>query len=294
MRAAVIFLDIDGVLVSGRCYQPADPDSPLVVPKAESWLELPSGRRVRRPEPLCVAALNLLTDASAAFLVVSSTWRIDWKLAELREAFRAWGVEAPVAGFTPRLPGRPRGEEIATWLNLSSDLTKVTFVILDDDSDMGELSSRLIQTSFQSGLTPTDAYRAFALLSQKPADNISSLSKSIADHPSTAPKSIAGDRPPDIPPAALSAEARARVLDFLEFVIGETDGSGHDYGLPHVADRARDLLAELNPTSAFSPSSEGTKPEVPPLSRPDCPLEVPWLWAYFSWRWRAWRGKKAR
>ena len=128
----VVFLDIDGVLCIKGC-------------------------RPGTFAPECVTALNWLTDATAAQIVVSSTWRhgTGW-----RERIEGKGITAKIIGRTPDLNDRnpgtviwtsvTRGTEIKTWLHRHAPRP---FVILDDDTDMDDLRDYLVQTSFDSGLT---------------------------------------------------------------------------------------------------------------------------------------------
>lgn len=152
--ARIIFLDIDGVLVNreslGREYK-------LLI------------RPHRGPTPLhrdCVSALNRITDATGAGLVISSTWRM-FGLAKMREILAEAGITAPVIGITPRLENmrgsiwvsQPRSAEITAWLAEHQGEVEA-FVILDDDSDMGALMPHLVKTKFEVGLTTDDARNA--------------------------------------------------------------------------------------------------------------------------------------
>jgi hypothetical protein len=122
--------------------------------------------------PDCVAALNYITDATAAKIVVSSTWRYDG-LDTCREHLERWRVTGEVIDMTP-LPehieacdiylGNSRGEEIALWLSKHEpDVT--SYVILDDDYDfLPHQTSRLVQTEFKYGLTMDHARMAVDIL----------------------------------------------------------------------------------------------------------------------------------
>ncbi len=138
----MIFLDIDGVLVT--------PSSSF-------------RRRVTGidAQPEAVAALDELVASTGAQVVVSSTWRLDHSVEELREVLSSWGVRAEVRGVTPS--GRYRCEEIQAWLDGCSDPVG-KFVIIDDMSDMGHLAAYLVATDFEIGLTPDLAKQAHELL----------------------------------------------------------------------------------------------------------------------------------
>jgi phosphoglycolate phosphatase-like HAD superfamily hydrolase len=150
----LIFLDFDGVLVTRK-----------------SWY-VRSGN-MATGDPDCVKALNRILEAAGADIVVSSTWRIGNSIAQLQEILSSWGVIGEVLDKTPRLietcgslyVARPRGDEIATFLENYQSVE--SFVILDDDADMGELLPRLVQTTFELGLTEADADKAIALLQEE-------------------------------------------------------------------------------------------------------------------------------
>jgi hypothetical protein len=155
----VIFLDIDGVLVNLASF---------------GLPESGSGSR-SRAHPDCVTALNAITDATGAVIVVSSVWRIGG-LARIKDILREWGVTGKVLSITPDLchqkdshlvvGGVCRGDEIQRWLDdyAESRGPVESFVILDDASDMRHLLPRLVQSRFETGLTPELARRAVELL----------------------------------------------------------------------------------------------------------------------------------
>ncbi len=153
----ILFLDIDGVLVNRQSFHD------------RKW-------KHANAHPDCVAALYRILAATGA----SSTWRIGQKLVDLREIINLrFGVEGPVIDKPPRLltetrhAGKPgqivlaaeRGDEIGKWLETHERHPIESYVILDDDSDMGKHKHRLVQTKFDEGLTMAHAERAIALLS---------------------------------------------------------------------------------------------------------------------------------
>jgi hypothetical protein len=140
----VVFLDIDGVLAPIRRWD-----------------------RYGDLDPACIQVLNEIVARGAADVVVSSTWRYGKTIAELQEMLDTEGFTGRVLDKTPTgAPGADRGEEIAAWL---ADHAVSGYVIIDDHADMGNLSTRLVQTHPAQGLQPADATRALAVLLQ-PAD----------------------------------------------------------------------------------------------------------------------------
>lgn len=136
MANTVIFLDVDGVLITGR----------------PNW---------KTPHKPAIDALNkLLADTNAA-IVVSSCWRIGRTVAELDKLLLSWGVAGEVVGRTGGM-GTQRGYEIGAFLTASPEITR--YVILDDDSDMAGLIGKLVQTNAETGLTMADVERAKVII----------------------------------------------------------------------------------------------------------------------------------
>jgi hypothetical protein len=141
----VVFLDFDGVLVTLESLQ--------------------KGRRRPAFARHSVNALNTITDATGAVIVVTSSWRGS-SVYPMAELLRDRGVRAPVVGVTPRLerkkPGGSiiiadtRAAEIQDWL--SRHIVE-HFIILDDEQ-LGGLDHRLIRTDYENGLTAELAARA--------------------------------------------------------------------------------------------------------------------------------------
>ena len=139
----MVFLDMDGCLVTRRCYHQAEP-----------W---------PKPDTDCVAALNQLTTPWNAGIVVSSVWRLGKKWIGMTRILHAAGVAAPVVGITPYIDEACRGDEIAAWLRTTPT---TRFVILDDDCDMGLLGSKLIQTEMTYGFHVGLIARALQVLEE--------------------------------------------------------------------------------------------------------------------------------
>jgi len=99
-------------------------------------------------------------------IVISSTWRIGKSLGWLQDHFENEGFSyaTSMIDVTPDLQySSTRGAEICVWLNEHPEVTE--FVILDDDSDMGDLISRLVKTESRIGLTEKNADSVIELFS---------------------------------------------------------------------------------------------------------------------------------
>ena len=133
----IIFLDIDGVLNT-----------------ISNWGSRPIEKRFT---PECIAALNRITEYTGAKIVISSTWRNIMGYYELSALLHSVGIEGEIIGKTPlvKLSGGPRGEEIERFLYeyRKSEFDVSSFVILDDDTDMGDLMEHLVWCSPNTGLT---------------------------------------------------------------------------------------------------------------------------------------------
>lgn len=151
----VIFLDIDGVLNSAA-YQ------------AEWGGDPPSNVDETRMPLLC-----RVLEETGAVIVLSSSWRRLWHpdpalrapgWKAVGESFDRYGVE--VFDRTPDYEGNNRDREVRDWLTAHGDEVE-SFVVLDDYGyGWGDLSDRLVQTSYYRGrgLTEDHVKEAIALL----------------------------------------------------------------------------------------------------------------------------------
>lgn len=134
----VLFLDVDGVLNSTPFLARVD--------------------AINAMDPRCIEQLARIVRESGCKIVVSSAWRLsglgvksDFRRC-LNEAKDDGTVRRALIGITPDLSNEKsdtypvRGSEIAKWLADGTDEEIESFVILDDDTDMGDLINRLVRT----------------------------------------------------------------------------------------------------------------------------------------------------
>jgi hypothetical protein len=151
----IIFLDIDGVLNSGRWLA-------SIPYKLLREQDTHVDRWVHMLDPAAVRLLNQIVERTGASIVVSSSWRYALDFERLVRELRSGGVSGEIIGCTAKCMGW-RGHEIEEWLN-STHLSYESFVILDDDSDMEPLAHRLVQTTFSDGLQREHVERAVEML----------------------------------------------------------------------------------------------------------------------------------
>ena len=141
----IIFLDIDGVLVSYK--------SACQFGHYRTFL------------PSSVDALNHILESTGAQIVISSAWRIQHDFNELKAIFSQQGIDSSkIIDTTPRTASRLRGDEIGSWLKTFEGAVK-SFIIIDDDSDMTDYPDQLVKTTFEDGLTMAHANMAIKMLS---------------------------------------------------------------------------------------------------------------------------------
>ncbi|HJV45647.1 MAG TPA: HAD domain-containing protein, partial [Bacillota bacterium] len=119
----VIFLDIDGVMVTGSYQRPS------------------THYNGYQFNPSCVDNLKQIMNQTGASIVVSSTWR-KAGFRFLKQMLTANGIDKGLVGQTPVLANRDRGDEIQQYIEesqLDPSFTVEQFVILDDHNDMGKL-----------------------------------------------------------------------------------------------------------------------------------------------------------
>lgn len=149
----IIFLDVDGVLNSV---------SNLI--KVYNETHKPHSGYSYPFDPKCLENLKELVLATQSSLVISSTWRHSQKgMKKLLEILDEYGLGELVIGCTPSL-GFSRGAEIKKYLSDFKSNDSVSFVILDDDQDMDDLSQYLIHTDRQVGLTKENVKQAIKKL----------------------------------------------------------------------------------------------------------------------------------
>lgn len=154
----VIFLDFDGVLCNRESIN------------AGYKARTAPGQDPYRAHPDCVAALNRIIEQTGAVIVVSSTWRkCKNPRATMAETLKRWNVNGTVIDVTPELCGaeynyKRRGSEIQLWLDTYTRHKIESFVILDDDADMGNLGHHLVRCDMGVGLTVADADKAIVML----------------------------------------------------------------------------------------------------------------------------------
>ena len=155
----IIFLDLDGVLNSEK-----------------SCLKNPNGHFNDNPDPDHIKWLNLIIEKTGAKVVISSVWRRNASWLQMWRLLDVLGFKGEIIGQTPELHSH-RGVEVQTWLNVYKDNKAFvrfsdpkppepieSFVILDDDQDMGELLKYLVCVDSKEGLTEADAEKAIKIL----------------------------------------------------------------------------------------------------------------------------------
>lgn len=132
----VLFLDIDGVLNGTRSAvafggYPMDLD--------ESALS--------KFDHVAVSMIRNLCRSQGISIVLSSAWRMQFSWSEVGSA-----LVLPIIASTPVLWGRPRGHEIAAWLEDHPEVTQ--YAIVDDDADMSpDQLPFFVRTDGHEGLT---------------------------------------------------------------------------------------------------------------------------------------------
>lgn len=144
-----LFLDMDGVL---NCTWTFVDRSKELTGLSKTIIPCPPDP----VDPKLIANLNLVTSAfpNGIDIVISSTWRKNYKPAKMSEILQREGLRNfTVIGATPVLHQR-RGIEIREWLLDNPEVNAGNWCIVDDDSDMLPLQlPRFVKTTFDDGLT---------------------------------------------------------------------------------------------------------------------------------------------
>jgi len=81
----------------------------------------------RKFNPKAVSNINLLISYTRAKIVVSSTWRTQFTLQQLKDIFRSNGIDGEVVDKTSI--GLTRGEEIQEWIDYHG---VESYIVIDD------------------------------------------------------------------------------------------------------------------------------------------------------------------
>lgn len=145
----IIFLDIDGVMNS---YSSSLSD------KHESLAF----------DSRAVENLKHIIYETGAKVVVSSTWRIGETTNSMkRNIFSHYELDHHVIGLTAHFIETIRGLEIEDYLLNNKYGKAESFVILDDDTDMGNLKPFHVHVNRVCGLSRDDAKKAIEILNSK-------------------------------------------------------------------------------------------------------------------------------
>ncbi|MDQ0878919.1 hypothetical protein QFZ77_007578 [Paenibacillus sp. V4I3] len=145
----LIFLDIDGVLVTTNSLIPSDKYFGHTF------------------DQNCVQYLKEILKVTGAKIVISSSWREGRTLAQLQSMFKANGIENCIIDVTPSFDNETiRGIEIKAFLDVCKDVE--FFVIIDDEEKMGDLEPFLVETEFGTGITESVKDQVISKLMKKP------------------------------------------------------------------------------------------------------------------------------
>ena len=156
----VIFLDIDGVLVTRNSIK-------------YQYLNFPDDTSIRFSKK-AVKNLNKLIRLTEAKIVISSTWRLFHSLEELQNIFKRQNIKGEVISTTSVERATveediPRGQKIADWLREHNDIEQ--YVIIDDDVQADCIQFHpfnCVETSYKRGFAPEERFNeAIAILNKK-------------------------------------------------------------------------------------------------------------------------------
>lgn len=146
----VLFLDVDGVLTTRRCWYAYDKG---VSPMWDAW------------DPVAIAILHKVCQTGVQ-LVMSSTWRKDENKPELDAKLLQHGLDKYLLQpnwRTPVLEGyhdHHRAKEIAAYLAINPNV--VDYRILDDECDpLPDQKGKVIATDADNGMTDTNIQHLF-------------------------------------------------------------------------------------------------------------------------------------
>lgn len=145
----VLFLDIDGVLISAEFIQQGGTSDTF--------------------DPQAVAELRRVVDETGCVIVLSSSWRLGHSLADMRGRLIAAGMRhpCPLIDATPDLWEKDvehspcRGEEVKAWIETRG--FEGPYVCVDDDTDFLP-GQPLVRTTWAKGFTKEHADECIRIL----------------------------------------------------------------------------------------------------------------------------------
>lgn len=111
-----------------------------------------------------VERVNQIIAATGAFVVISSMWRIDRTVNELKQLLESRGFKGTLFGATPCNHDTWRCNEISEYLDGVSHVD--AYVILDDDP-RANILDHFVNTDSTVGLTDADVQKAIEILNEK-------------------------------------------------------------------------------------------------------------------------------
>ena len=177
----ILFLDIDGVLATDKsCELPRIPfPDDFHIPFNDGWTRL---------DESCIDRFNQIIDSTGAKIVLSSSWRLAGD-EHVIDYLKSQGIDGDFIDYTPihyyeRYPendwnddvecwgiGRRinnRREEISYWFEGCAPIVLrdeiESFVILDDERYMGDMSSSHVCTEESIGIQDCDVKKAIKIL----------------------------------------------------------------------------------------------------------------------------------
>lgn len=108
-----------------------------------------------------VERLNEIISATEAHIVLSSSWRGGFRtLSDIDSFFKKIGINSECHDITPVCYYTcSRGDEIQLWLRDNSNFIE-NFIILDDDTNMGDLTSNLVHVNGAHGISEENVAEA--------------------------------------------------------------------------------------------------------------------------------------
>ncbi len=152
----VIFLDIDGVLNSDRIARMRRNHNILEMTFDQDAME----------------NLSQIITETGSRIVISSTWRFHYKTENplwlsLIDNLKQYNLDNHIIGtteITNIASAKPRWKEINEWLFNKNDIE--SFVILDDEWDMGILNRNFVRCSGSVGISSSNCREAIEILNR--------------------------------------------------------------------------------------------------------------------------------
>ena len=156
MKKPIIFLNIDGVLISENyILQNANNVSYLY--------DIIDGKIYMNFDPSKIKLINKIIEEVDANIVISSYWCTHSNLDNMKRIFKKYNLDNRIIGVVP-YSNYKNGYRINKWINKNKEIINIDDFAIIDNEDIGILEDKHIKCDSKVGLTNEDVDKTLKLI----------------------------------------------------------------------------------------------------------------------------------